>query len=86
MYQSKIRGNHKYGLSIADRPEGSCVKCEGNPIISYPVKGNNIQAEENYMQSDEEKLRIILRDTVFLNKSLACVSNRKMVSNGRNLK
>ncbi|MFT3737787.1 MAG: glycoside hydrolase family protein [Breznakibacter sp.] len=30
-----IRGNRKYGLAVAGRPEGPYVKYEGNPVIDF---------------------------------------------------
>lgn len=58
----KIRGNRKYGLAIADRPEGPYKKYEGNPIIDYSGLGDNIQAEDGYVWYEKGKFRMLMRD------------------------
>ncbi len=58
----KIRGNRKYGLAIADQPEGPYEKYEGNPIIDYSGKGNNIQAEDGFVWYEKGKFRMLMRD------------------------
>lgn len=58
----KIRGNRKYGLAIAAHPEGPYKKYEGNPIIDYSDRGNNIQAEDGFVWYEEGKFKMLMRD------------------------
>ncbi|GGF23088.1 glycoside hydrolase family protein [Echinicola rosea] len=58
----KIRGNRKYGLAIADQPEGPYRKYEENPIINYADKGDNIQAEDGFVWYEDGKFRMLMRD------------------------
>lgn len=58
----KIRGNRKYGLAIAHDLEGPYERYEGNPIIDYSGRGNNIQAEDGFAWWQDGKFRMILRD------------------------
>jgi hypothetical protein len=57
-----IRGNRKYGLAIADSPEGPYEKYEGNPIIDYSDRGDNIQAEDGHVWYENGKFKMLMRD------------------------
>jgi hypothetical protein len=63
----KIRGNRKYGLAIADQPQGPYRKYEGNPVVDYSGKGNNIQAEDGFVWYENGIFKMILRDMGFFN-------------------
>ncbi|WP_114784277.1 glycoside hydrolase family protein [Botryobacter ruber] len=63
----KIRGNRKYGLAIADNLMGPYTKYEGNPIIDYSGRGNNIQAEDGYVWHEKGKFKMIMRDMGIFN-------------------
>ena len=62
---SKIRGNRKYGLAIADKPEGPYVKYDMNPVIDFSVKGDNRQLEDAFVWYENNKFRLIARDMGF---------------------
>ena len=63
----KIRGNRKYGLAIADKLEGPYVKYEGNPVLDYSDRGNNIQAEDGYVWFENGKFKMVMRDMGIFN-------------------
>ena len=58
----KIRGNRKYGLAVADRPEGPYAKYSGNPIINYSNQGNNRQLEDGNVFIENGKFYMLARD------------------------
>jgi len=57
-----IRGNRKYGLAIADNPEGPYVKYFGNPIIDYSSLGNNRQLEDGNVFIEDSRFYMLARD------------------------
>lgn len=63
----KIRGNRKYGLATADKLQGPYRKYEGNPILDYSKRGNNIQAEDGYVWQEDGKFKMIMRDMGIFN-------------------
>lgn len=58
----KIRGNRKYGLAVADRPEGPYAKYSKNPIIDYSALGNNRQLEDGNVFMENGKFYMLARD------------------------
>lgn len=62
---SKIRGNRKYGLAIADNAEGPYRKFEGNPVIDFSKGGSNQQLEDAYVWTEDDKIKLIARDMGF---------------------
>lgn len=63
-----IKGNRKYGLAIADAPEGPYRKYEGNPVIDFSHLGNNKQLEDAFVWNQGAQLRMIARDMGFYNQ------------------
>ncbi|MHA6247389.1 glycoside hydrolase family protein [Pontibacter sp. CAU 1760] len=63
----KIRGNRKYGLATADKLQGPYTRFEGNPILDYSGRGNNVQAEDGYVWHESGKFRMIMRDMGIFN-------------------
>jgi len=57
-----IKGNRKYGLAIADKPEGPFVKYSNNPVIDFSSKGNNAQFEDAFVWMQHHKFNMIARD------------------------
>lgn len=57
-----IRGNRKYGLAIAEKPEGPYVKYSGNPIIDYSSFGNNRQLEDGNVFMENGGFFMLARD------------------------
>jgi len=57
-----IRGNRKYGLAFADRPEGPYTKYPGNPVIDFSAKGANRQFEDAFVWREDGKYKMIARD------------------------
>jgi len=57
-----IRGNRKYGVAFADRPEGPYIKYPGNPVIDFSVKGANRQFEDAFVWREDGKYKMIARD------------------------
>lgn len=57
-----IRGNRKYGLAIADKPEGPYVKYSGNPIVDYSKYGNNRQLEDGNVFVVDGRFYMLARD------------------------
>ncbi len=62
-----IRGNRKYGLAIAEQPEGPYIKYSGNPVIDFSGKGDNRQFEDAYVWMEKGKFNMIARDMGFYN-------------------
>lgn len=58
----KIRGNRKYGLAIAEKPEGPYNRYPGNPIIDYSTFGNNRQLEDGKVFIENGKFYMLARD------------------------
>lgn len=57
-----IRGNRKYGLAKAPRPEGPYTKVGENPVIDFSNKGNNAQFEDAFVWQQGKKIWMIARD------------------------
>jgi hypothetical protein len=62
-----VRGNRKYGLALADNPEGPYVKYEGNPVIDFSSRGNNAQLEDAFVWEQKKKIMMIARDMGYYN-------------------
>lgn len=58
----EIRGNRKYGLAIATRPEGPYIRYPDNPIVDYSGFGNNRQLEDAYVFTEKGHFYMIARD------------------------
>lgn len=58
----KIRGNRKYGLAIAQHPQGPYIKYKGNPIVDYSSFGNNRQLEDANVFFENGKYYMLARD------------------------
>jgi hypothetical protein len=72
-----IRGNRKYGLAFADRPEGPYHKYEGNPVIDFSGMGNNTQLEDAFMWYGEERFRMLARDMGIYNQQVGLYMDSK---------
>ncbi len=57
-----IRGNRKYGLAVAEQPEGPYTKYSDNPIIDYSKMGNNRQIEDGNVFREKGKFYMVARD------------------------
>ncbi len=57
-----IRGNRKYGLATAEKPEGPYVKYPGNPIIDYSSFGKNRQLEDGNVFTENGRFYMLARD------------------------
>ena len=57
-----IKGNRKYGLAIANKPEGPYTKYKGNPVIDFSGKGNNTQLEDAFVWMQKKKFNMLARD------------------------
>ncbi|MGV8093854.1 MAG: glycoside hydrolase family protein [Mangrovibacterium sp.] len=57
-----IRGNRKYGLAVAEKPEGPYEKYAGNPVIDYSSLGNNRQLEDGNVFMENGRFRMLARD------------------------
>lgn len=65
--QGKIRGNRKYGLAKADRPEGPYRKITNDPVIDFSGRPNNAQLEDAYVWYEDGRYHLIARDMGFHN-------------------
>jgi hypothetical protein len=72
-----IRGNRKYGLAIAGKPEGPYVKYDGNPVIDFSSKGNNCQLEDAFVWTEKKKFRMIARDMRVFNHESGIIMESK---------
>ncbi len=59
---TRIRGNRRYGLAIADKPEGPFKKHDANPILNFAPLGNNKQVEDAFVWSEDGVKKLICRD------------------------
>ncbi len=62
-----IRGNRKYGLSIANSVTGPYKKHKNNPVIDFSTRGNNEQLEDAFVWHENGKFWLIARDMGFFN-------------------
>lgn len=65
--QNGIKGNRKYGLAIANSPEGPYTRFEGNPVIDFSGYGNNRQVEDAYIWQENGLFCMLMRDMGFFN-------------------
>ncbi|WP_432713593.1 glycoside hydrolase family protein [Pedobacter sp.] len=72
-----IRGNRKYGLAIADQPEGPYIKYSGNPVIDFSGKGDNAQMEDAFIWTENNSLNMICRDMGVYNHEYGLLMNSK---------
>jgi hypothetical protein len=57
-----IRGNRKYGVAMADNPEGPYTKYEHNPVIDFSALPDNAQLEDAFIWKEHKRYQIIARD------------------------
>ena len=62
-----VRGNRKYGLAKADRPEGPYYKQEENPVIDFSNHPANAQLEDAFVWKQNDEYYMIARDMGFYN-------------------
>jgi hypothetical protein len=60
-----VRGNRKYGVAIADRPEGPYIKSKKNPVLDFSSRKNNAQLEDAFVWFEDDKFRMLARDMGF---------------------
>lgn len=60
--QGPIRGNRKYGLAIADKPEGPYEKYAGNPVVDFSGRGDNRQFEDAFVWREGGQYKMLARD------------------------
>ncbi|HKL93473.1 MAG: glycoside hydrolase family protein [Bacteroidales bacterium] len=68
--KGSIRGNRKYGLALADKPEGPYTRYASNPIIDFSSLGANQQVEDAYVWYEEGRYRMLMRDMGFYNHTV----------------
>ncbi|MCH5685384.1 glycoside hydrolase family protein [Niabella sp. W65] len=79
-----IRGNRKYGLAIADRPEGPYKKYTGNPVIDFSSRGNNAQLEDAFVWHEQNRFHMLARDMGYYNHQYGIIMNSRNGKNGVN--
>ncbi|KAA2240037.1 family 43 glycosylhydrolase [Chitinophaga agrisoli] len=57
-----IRGNRKYGLAIAQQPEGPYHKYPHNPLIDFSGLGDNKQLEDAFVWYGQGRFNMLARD------------------------
>jgi len=57
-----IRGNRKYGLAIAAKPEGPFHKYVQNPVIDFSKLGDNKQLEDAFVWYEQDRFKMLARD------------------------
>jgi len=62
-----IKGNRKYGLAIAEKPEGPYIKHPANPVIDFSYRGANCQFEDGFVWMEKSRFKMIARDMGFYN-------------------
>lgn len=62
---SRIRGNRRYGLAIAQNPGGPFIKYDGNPVLDFAPLGDNKQLEDAFVWTEDKKINLICRDMGF---------------------
>lgn len=62
-----VRGNRKYGLAKAEKPEGPYVKVSENPVIDFSSLPNNAQLEDAFVWKQKGKFHMFARDMGFFN-------------------
>jgi hypothetical protein len=72
-----IRGNRKYGLAMADKPQGPYKKYEGNPVIDFSYKGNNTQFEDAFVWLQKNRFKMIARDMGFFDQQSGLILQSK---------
>jgi hypothetical protein len=72
-----IRGNRKYGLAMADKPQGPYKKYEGNPVIDFSYKGNNTQFEVSFVWLQKNRFNMIARDMGFFDQQSGLILQSK---------
>lgn len=65
-----IRGNRKYGLAFADKPEGPYHKYPKNPVIDFSHLGNNRQLEDAFVWHEAGRFRLLARDMGVYNQQV----------------
>lgn len=68
--KGSIRGNRKYGLAVAEKPEGPYTKFYGNPVIDLSVYGGNKQVEDAYVWYEDGVYKMLMRDMGFYNHTV----------------
>jgi hypothetical protein len=61
----RIKGNRRYGLAVADRPEGPFIKHTGNPVIDFSRVEKNMQLEDAFLWLEDGRFKLICRDMGF---------------------
>ena len=72
-----IKGNRKYGVAVADRPQGPYVKYMGNPVIDFSGKGQNRQLEDAYVWHQHGRFYLVARDMGFFDHSVGLLFESK---------
>lgn len=72
-----IRGNRKYGLAIAEKPEGPYTKYSGNPVVDFSGLGNNRQLEDAFVWREHGRFWMIARDMGVFSHDVGLIMNSK---------
>lgn len=57
-----IKGNRKYGIAIANAPEGPYTKFSGNPVLDFSSRPDNAQLEDAFVWMEKDKFKMLARD------------------------
>jgi hypothetical protein len=68
-----IRGNRKYGLATATRPEGPYSRFDDNPVIDFSNRGDNAQFEDAFVWREDGKYFLIARDMGVFNHEVGLI-------------
>lgn len=72
-----VRGNRKYGLAIADQPEGPYKKYTGNPVIDFSSRGKNAQLEDAFVWHEQNRFHMLARDMGYYNHQYGIIMNAR---------
>lgn len=68
--RGSVRGNRKYGIAVADTPEGPYHRYEKNPVIDFSVFGGNKQVEDACIWYENKRYHLLMRDMGFFNHTV----------------
>jgi len=72
-----IRGNRKYGLAIAQQPEGPYRKYAQNPLIDFSKLGDNKQLEDAFAWYENGRFNMLARDMGVYNQKVGLYMEAK---------
>lgn len=72
-----IRGNRKYGLAVAKKPEGPYHKYTQNPVIDFSKLGDNKQLEDAFAWYEKGRFKMLARDMGVYNQKVGLYMEAK---------